>query len=65
MDALTKTAVVLANIGAINWGLAVMDFNLVQWLAELVRWTPLAKIVYAIVGLSGLYCLGKLIMNKK
>lgn len=65
MDGLTKTAVVLANIGAINWGLVAMKFNLVEWLANLVGLDVLATIVYALVGISGVYCLIKLFMNKK
>ena len=65
MDALTKTAVILANIGAINWGLVSMNFNLVEWIANLVSLPVLATIIYALVGISGLYCLIKLFMNKK
>lgn len=65
MDGLTKTAVILANIGAINWGLVAMNFNLVEWLANLVNLPVLATIIYALVGLSGLYCLAKLFMKKK
>ncbi len=65
MNTLTKIAVVLANVGAINWGLVSMKFNLVEWLAELVSLPVLATIVYALVGISGVYCLIKLFMNKK
>ena len=63
MDGLTKTAVVLANIGAINWGLVAISekAELIQYLQ--VGW--LITTVYAIIGLSGLYCLAKLFMNKK
>lgn len=63
MDTLTKVAVVIANIGAINWGLkAISDkAELVQYLS--VPW--LITVVYAIVGISGLYCLIKFINNKK
>lgn len=64
MDALTKVAVVLANIGAINWGLVAMKFNLVEWLANLISLPVLATVIYALVGLSGIYCLAKLIMSK-
>jgi uncharacterized membrane protein YuzA (DUF378 family) len=64
MDTLTKTAVVLANIGAINWGLVAMNFNLVEWLANLVTLPALATIIYALVGISGVYCLAKLFMSK-
>ena len=51
MDTLTKVAVVLANVGAINWGLVAMNFNLVDWLANLISLPILATIIYALVGL--------------
>lgn len=62
MNTITKVAVILANIGAINWGLGVFDWNLVTLLFG--AWPVLVKIVYALVGISGLYCLIKLITNK-
>jgi len=63
MKTFTKIAVVISNIGAINWGLkAVSDkAELVHYLSAI--W--LVNAVYAIVGLSGLYCLYKLIINKR
>jgi len=62
MDTLTKVAVVIANIGAINWGLYAISprAELVQYLS--VSW--LITLVYAIVGIAGLYCLIKLFMKK-
>jgi uncharacterized membrane protein YuzA (DUF378 family) len=62
MNTFTKIAVVIGNIGAINWGLKAINekAELVQYLQ--VNW--LITTVYAIVGLAGLYCLIKLIMNK-
>ena len=63
MNTITKIAVVLANIGAINWGLVAMNFNLVEWLANLVSLPVLATIIYALVGISGIYCLVKLFMK--
>jgi len=65
MDKLTKTAVILANIGAINWGLVALKFNLVEWLANLVMLPVLALIIYILVGISGVYCLYKLFKKKK
>lgn len=52
---LKKTAIVLANIGAINWGLVALSpkAELIQYLS--VGW--LITLVYALVGLSGLYAL--------
>ena len=51
-----KTAFVLANIGAINWGLVgAFDWNLVNKILGSVAWLETA--VYIIVGLCGLYAL--------
>lgn len=45
---------IIAIIGAVNWGLiGFFDFNLVSWLFGSMTWV--SRIVYAIVGLSGLY----------
>jgi len=52
---LSALALFICAIGAINWGLVAMDFNLVHKLAELVRFGQLEKIVYIIVGLAGIY----------
>jgi len=61
METLTKVAVILANIGAINWGLVAISpkAELIQYLQ--VSW--LITLVYAVVGLAGLYCLVKLFMK--
>jgi len=48
------TALTLAIIGAVNWGLVgFFDFNLVAFLFGSMSW--LSRIVYALVGLCGLY----------
>ena len=62
MNTLTKVAVILANIGAINWGLVAISprAELIQYLS--MGW--LITTVYAIVGIAGVYCLAKLFMNK-
>lgn len=50
-----KTALVLSAVGAINWGLTAMNFNLVNFLLGAV---PLLETtVYALVGLCGIYAL--------
>ena len=61
MNTLTKIAVVLANIGAINWLLYTISpsAELVQYLSIPV----LITIVYALIGISGIYCLIRLFMN--
>ncbi len=51
---LDYTALTIAIIGAINWGLVgFLDFNLVAYLFGSMSW--LSRIVYALVGLCGLY----------
>jgi len=56
----TSITTILAARGAINWGLVgIFDFNLVSYL--LGETTTITKIVYSLVGISGLYsliCLG-------
>jgi len=52
-----KTALVLAAIGAINWGLAELGWNAVDKLLGFVSWLP--TVVYYIVALCGIYALVK------
>ena len=54
MKVIDKIALVLIIIGAINWGLiALFEFNLVAALfGEMSVWS---RIVYGLVGLSGLW----------
>jgi len=48
------TALTLAIVGAVNWGLVgFFDFNLVSFLFGSMSW--LSRIIYALVGLCGLY----------
>lgn len=57
-SALTKTLLVLAIIGALNWGLiGFFNFNLVDAIlggGAREETSGLARVVYALVGLSGL-----------
>lgn len=54
MRALNAIALLLVIIGAINWGLiGFFEFNLVSSL--LGELTIYSKIVYALVGIAGLY----------
>ncbi len=53
---LDYTALTISIIGAVNWGLiGFFDFNLVAFLFGSMTW--LSRIVYALVGLCGLYLL--------
>ena len=52
--AMDGTALTLTIIGALNWGLiGFFDFNLVSFLFGSMTW--LSRIIYALVGLCGLY----------
>ena len=49
MNAIDWIARILVIIGAINWGLAIWDINLVG------SFGMLTTIIYALVGLSGIW----------
>ncbi|MCD8068294.1 MAG: DUF378 domain-containing protein [Lachnospiraceae bacterium] len=52
--ALDSTALTIAVIGAVNWGLiGFFRFDLVAFLFGDMSW--LSRIIYAIVGICGLY----------
>ncbi len=56
MKTLDYIALILVVIGAINWGLiGFFDFDLVK--AVFGDMTLVSRIVYALVGVSGLYSL--------
>lgn len=56
MKGLDYTCLTLVVIGAINWGLiGFFRFNLVSFLFGDMTW--ISRIVYALVGLAGLYML--------
>ncbi|MEE1031874.1 MAG: DUF378 domain-containing protein [Ruminococcus sp.] len=54
MKTLDYTALVIAIIGALNWGLiGIFNLDLVAFLFGNMSW--LSRIVYILVGLAGLY----------
>lgn len=54
IDALDWIAIVLTIVGAVNWGLiGLFSFDLVAFLFGTM--TMLSRIVYTLVGISGLY----------
>ena len=54
--AMDATALTISIIGAINWGLiGLFNFNLVSFLFGSMTW--LSRIIYAIVGICGIYLL--------
>lgn len=56
MEGLQKTCLVFTILGAIVWGLiGLFDFNLITWL---FGDTVIPRIIYVIVGITGLINLG-------
>lgn len=48
-------AMVLVAIGAINWGFAILNMNLVTMITDIVGGTVLANVIYGVIALSGIY----------
>ena len=64
MKALKTIALVLVIIGALNWGLiGVLKFDLVATI--LGSMSAITRIVYILVGLSGIYMIIDLLGGKK
>lgn len=64
METLQKTCLVVTIIGAINWGLVgLLDFNLVD--ALFGAGTVLSRLIYSIVGITGLINIGLLFMHSE
>lgn len=56
MKIIDKIALVLVIIGAINWGLiGIFNFNLVDTIFGTM--SIISRIIYILVGLSGLWCI--------
>lgn len=54
MKVIDKIALVLIIIGAINWGLiGFFNFNLVAVIFGEITW--ISRVIYALVGISGLW----------
>lgn len=64
METLQKICLVVTIIGAINWGLiGIFDFNLVA--AIFGDTSMFARIIYALVGITGLINIGILFNHIK
>ena len=62
MKIIDKIALVLVIIGAINWGLiGFFNFNLVEMIFG--NMTIISRIIYALVGVSGLWAIKLLFYN--
>ncbi len=62
MSGLSKTALALVIVGALNWLLVgLFNFDLVATLFG--QGSALARIVYVLVGLAGIYCISLLFVR--
>lgn len=62
MNTLQKICLSVTIIGAINWGLiGLLDFNLVEAIFGAESIIP--RIIYSLVGLTGLINIGILVMD--
>lgn len=63
MNVLRVSALPLAIVGALNWGLVgLFNFNLVS--AIFGEGSALSRIIYALVGIAGAACIGLIFENK-
>lgn len=57
-------ALILTIIGAVNWGLVgLCQFDLVAWIFG-GQSALLSRVIYALVGLAGLWCITLLFRNR-
>lgn len=54
LSGLGWVARVLVVIGALNWGLALFSWDVASWSAA-GGWQTIVAIIYALVGLSGIW----------
>ena len=58
-----KIALIISIIGSLNWGLVgLFSFDLVAWICGGAT-TVLARIIYVIVALAGIWCISLLFRN--
>lgn len=64
METLQKICLILTIVGAVNWGLiGLLDFNLVE--ALFGEMTALTRLIYSLVGITGLVNIGLLFMHSE
>lgn len=63
MVIVNKIALVLAILGALNWGLVgLFTFDLVAWICGGAA-TVMARIIYVLIALAGVWCISMLFMD--
>lgn len=62
---LNKIALIIAIIGTLNWGLVgLFSFDLVAWISGGPA-TVLARIIYIVVALAGIWCISWLFTSRE
>ena len=65
MSVINKIALAIAIIGALNWGsVGLFTFDAVAWIAGGAT-TLLARIIYIVVALAGLWCITLLFRDEE
>ncbi len=65
MGIINKIALALAIIGCLNWGLVgLFSFDLVAWITGGAG-TLLARIIYTVIAVAGLWCVSMLFMDNE
>lgn len=59
-NSLDWTAFVFLIIGALSWAYFVTDVNILDLLLEKI-WDPLDNVVFVLIGLSGVYWIGRVV----
>ena len=60
---INKIALILSIVGSLNWGLVgLFSFDLVAWICGGAT-TVLARIIYVIIALAGIWCISLLFGN--
>ncbi len=65
MMIVNKIALLLIIVGALNWGLVgLFSFDLVAWICGGAT-AILARIIYTIIALAGIWCISLLFMDNE
>ncbi len=63
MMIINKIALILTILGALNWGLVgLFSFDLVAWICGGAG-SILARIIYVLIALAGIWCISLLFMD--
>tara|TARA_B100000949_G_C14214211_1_gene421605 strand:- start:184 stop:393 length:210 start_codon:yes stop_codon:yes gene_type:complete len=63
-EPLGKIAQILLVIGGLNWGLAIVEINLVEIIANAITLPIIGTIIYALVGISAIISVIDVAMTK-